>query len=240
MSANGMCWTALTFFSLTLIHTLGVALPNAQAAADNLIPRSYQSVNAGTLIAASQEAGPPDPRTKPTGPADSGSEALDSPSAIKGTPDDIQAFKERIIESQNKGRLGFRKVVLCSSVEGFGIYSPPQPGQAASRILLYFEPSNFSTLVSEGRYIVDLAVDLSIFDAAGKLIGGKEGVLKINRVSRSPVIDLYYKMDINLKKPLKQHIVVTTTLHDRIKNQSVSASYKVNVHSATNKMLDQI
>lgn len=106
--------------------------------------------------------------------------------------------------------------------------------------MLYFEPSNFSTLVSARRYVVDLAVDLSIFDATGKLIGGKENALKINRVSRSPLIDLYYKMEVNLKKPLKQHIVVKTTLHDRIKNQSVSASYKVNVHSARNKMLDQI
>lgn len=125
-------------------------------------------------------------------------------------------------------------------MEGFGIYSPLEPGQAASLILLYFEPSNFSTLVSEGRYVVDLAVDLSIFDAAGKLIGGKENVLKINRVSRSPVIDLYHKMEINLKRLLKEHIVVRTTLCDRIKNQSVSATYRINVQAAGSKILDEI
>jgi len=239
MIAGGTCWTLLAFLFLA-VSQIFLLFPPAHAGTNNMLLRSDQPLNTGLMIAASQDAEPPDPGAKPPGHADSGAEALDSPSAIKGTPDDIQSFKERIIESQNKGRLGFRKVVLCSSVEGFGIYSPLQPGQAASRILLYFEPSNFSTLVSEGRYIVDLAVDLSIFDAAGKLIGGKENVLKINRVSRSPVIDLYYKMDINLKKPLKQHIVVRTTLHDRIKNQSVSASYKVNVHSAADRMLDQI
>ena len=239
MSTIWTCCTALAFSWLTLVQTVG-AFPSATTEADSLRPRPNPSLHAEPLLSASREAAPPDSGDKRTGSADSSSKDQDRSSAIKGTPDEIQSLKAKIIESQNKGNLGFRKVALCSSVEGFGIYSPLEPGQAASRILLHFEPSNFSTLVSAGRYIVDLAVDLSIFDAAGKLIAGKENALKINRVSRSPIIDLYYKMEINLKQPLKQHFIVKTTLRDKIKNQSISASYKVNVHSAKNKMLDQI
>jgi hypothetical protein len=239
MSAIRTCWTTLALSCLIVVQTVG-ALSDAIAETDNLRPLPNRSLDVKLRISTAQDVSRPDSTDKPASPADSGSKDQDKSSAVKGAPDEIQVLKTKIIEFQNNGKLGFRKVALCSSVEGFGIYSLLEPGQAASRILLYFEPSNFSTLVSAGRYIVDLAVDLSIFNAAGKLIAGKENALKINRVSRSPIIDLYYKMEINLKRPLKQHIIVKTTLRDKIKNQSISASYKVNVHSAKDKMLDQI
>ncbi|MBI4962094.1 MAG: hypothetical protein HY913_02345 [Desulfomonile tiedjei] len=220
MTAAATCRTALAFLALVLA----------------------QAMEAFPVIAASQDPGSSAvSETKPGSPAGSASDQGQSGSpTTKDSPDEVRILREKIIELQNKGRLGFRKVELCSSVEGFGVYSPLEQGQQASRIVLYFEPSNFSTLISEGRYVVDLTVDLSIFDAAGKLIAGKENVLKINRVSRSPVIDLYYKMEINLKKPMQQHFVIKTTLHDKIKNQAVSASYKVDVRSPTNRMLDRI
>ena len=153
------------------------------------------------LLAASDEAEvkkePPAPLPQDRGASQSG----ELGNAQTKETSEIQKLKEKIIELQNKSKLGFRKVVLCNSIEGFGLYSPFEPGQPFTRILLYFEPSNVSTLVSEGRFIVDLAVDVFLVDTDGKVIGGKQ--FKINKVSRSPILDLYYKLEMNVKMPLK-------------------------------------
>jgi hypothetical protein len=108
-------------------------------------------------------------------------------------PDEVQALKQRIIELQNKGKLGFRKIVRCRSVEGFGAYSPLEPGQPVSKIVFYCEPSNVNTMISGDRYVIDCAVDAFLMDSTGRLLIGKENIVKINRVSRSPVMDLYFK-----------------------------------------------
>jgi|GEM_PF-1285077 len=153
---------------------------------------------------------------------------------------EIQKLKEQIIDLQNKSKLGFRKVVLCNSVEGFGLYSPFELGQPLASVLLYFEPSNVSTLISEGRFIVDLAVDVFLLDGSGKVIGGKQNMLKINKISRSPILDLYYKLEMKMKKPLKRDFLMKTVLHDRIKNQSTSMTYKINMEPKDAKPLQPI
>lgn len=40
------------------------------------------------------------------------------------TQDEVATFKERIIKLRNKGKLRFRKIVPCKSVESFGSYTP--------------------------------------------------------------------------------------------------------------------
>lgn len=49
---------------------------------------------------------------------------------------EIAQLKKRIIELQNKGKLGFRKLVACSSVEGFGVYSPLKQGDRITSLVL--------------------------------------------------------------------------------------------------------
>lgn len=45
-----------------------------------------------------------------------------------GQADEILKLKEKIIELQNKGELGFRNFNLCSNILGFGSYVPlPEP-----------------------------------------------------------------------------------------------------------------
>ncbi len=202
-------------------------------------PGTHDSISL-KLLAASDEAEvkkeppPPSPQDRA---ASQGEELGDAPT--KETSE-IQKLKEKIIDLQNKSKLGFRKVVLCNSIEGFGLYSPFEPRQPLNRVLLYFEPSNVSTLVSEGRFIVDLAVDVFLLDGSGKVIGGKQNMLKINRISRSPILDLYYKLEMGVKVPLKREILMKTVLHDRIKNQSTSITYKVNMEPNSAKPLQPI
>jgi hypothetical protein len=154
--------------------------------------------------------------------------------------DEVTRLKEQIVEAQNRGKLGFRKVVACSSVERFGVYSPLQPGAPISRLVLYFEPSNYSTLVTGDRHIIDCSVDLFVFNDKGKLIVGKKGILKMRRISRSPILDLFYKIRVDLKKSLRGDIVIKTVLHDNIKNDSVSANYRINVKSGKDRFLDGV
>lgn len=154
--------------------------------------------------------------------------------------DEVWMLKKKIIELQNKGKLGFRKVVPCSSVERYGVYSPMDSGVSSPNFVLYVEPLNYSTMVTQDRYIVDCSVDLILADPTGKVLGGKKGILSINRISRSPILDLFYKIQINARKPLKQGFIIRTVLHDKIKNQSVGASFKVNVHPGGKSVLDQI
>jgi hypothetical protein len=155
-------------------------------------------------------------------------------------PEEVEQLKQKILDVQNKGKLGFRKVVPCSSVEGYGVYAPLKPGEPVTRVIFYFEPKNVSTLISGDRYVIDLAVDLFILDTTGKVIGGKENMLKLSRVSHSPVLDVFYKMDLKVKEPLKQDLIVKTVLRDNIKNETVTATYRLNVGSKGQKLLDRI
>jgi hypothetical protein len=155
-------------------------------------------------------------------------------------PDQVQALKQQIIELQNKGKLGFRKIVACSTVEGFGIYSPLTPGQSAPRIVFYCEPSNVSTLVSEGRYVIDCTVDAILMDLTGKPLLGKQNVVKMSRTSRSPVMDLYFKIEINLQKLPARQVIAKIMLHDKVKNQSVTSTQRISVEGGSKKGLGDI
>ncbi|MBI5252132.1 MAG: hypothetical protein HY912_21770 [Desulfomonile tiedjei] len=156
------------------------------------------------------------------------------------TSRDVEALKARIIELQNNGKLGFRKIVLCRSVEGFGAYSPLEPGDPVSKIVFYCEPSNVSTMLSGDRYIIDCTIDAFLMDSSGKVLLSKENAIKLSRVSRSPVMDLLFKFEINLQKLATRSLILKIVMHDKIKNQSVSATRKINLDRSPKKMLDKI
>ena len=154
---------------------------------------------------------------------------------------EVSSLKAKIIETQNKGRLGFNKIVSCKSVEGFGIYAPVESAQPISKLIFYVEPANYSTLISADRYIIDCSVDFQILDASGKPIISNENALKINRVSRSPILDLFFRIEMNLKSVKKlETMFVRVVLHDKIKNQSASANLKVKMEGGKPKPEEQI
>ena len=155
--------------------------------------------------------------------------------------EEVSILKEKILELQNQSDLGFGKVVPCKAVEGYGIYSPLEAGQPGSKVIFYVEPANYGVLKSEGRYIIDCAVDLFIYDTSGKLITGNENARKINKVSRSPILDLYFTVELNINKTVKQRsFIVKMVLNDRIKNKSASSSHRVELGSVSKKQGDSI
>jgi len=70
----------------------------AAAQADNPMQSPNHFAGAAVLVTTTQGTTAPNPAAKPADPAKSGPEAQDSPSAIKGTPDEIQVLEEQIIE----------------------------------------------------------------------------------------------------------------------------------------------
>ena len=164
------------------------------------------------------------------------------PTNAKDNPSqEITRLKASIIDIQNKSRLGFNKIIICKSVDAFGVYSPLEPSTPTNKLVFYVEPANFSTLQSADRYIVDCALDIQILDINGKAVLSSESVSKINRISRSPVLDLYFKVELNLKMEKKPEImVVRIVLHDKIKNQSASANIKVKMEGGKSRKEEQI
>ncbi len=154
---------------------------------------------------------------------------------------DIINLKSKIIELQNNSKLGFNKIVPCKSVEGFGVYSPLEPSTPSNKLLFYIEPANYSTLVSGDRYILDCAIELQILDGAGKPVTSTASPMKINRISRSPILDFFFKIELNLKMAKKpEPLLVRIVLHDKIKNQSAGANLKIKLEPGKSKKDEQI
>jgi hypothetical protein len=149
------------------------------------------------------------------------------------TSDEVAVLKERIIELRNKGKLGFRKIVPCKSVESFGAYSPIEAGSPVRHITIYVEPENVSTLVSDGKYIINCSVEILLIGPDGKVRAGKKGA--INRVSRSPVIDIYFKFQIKPTKLQPAPMAIKLVLRDRIKEQTASFTLRLNQKSKKDK-----
>src|SRR5271157_2305185 len=112
-----------------------------------------QIMSAGSMLAAATETGNSGPGKETDASGTHGNSVSGQPekkeSAGAEAPDEAQALKQKIIELQNKGKLGFRKIVLCRSAEGFGVYAPLDLGQPVSKLVFYCEPSNVSTMLSE-------------------------------------------------------------------------------------------
>lgn len=172
----------------------------------------------------------------------SASEAEKQIVAPKDSPaQEITNLKASIIDLQNKSRLGFNKIVTCKSVDAFGVYSPLEQSTPTNKLIFYVEPANFSTLQSADRYIVDCTIDLQILDIHGKPLLSSENASKINRISRSPILDLYFKIELNLKMEKKPAtMLVRIVLHDKIKNQSASANIRIKMEGGKPKQEEQI
>ncbi len=229
------------FLPIFAVCFLGLSLPHGQVESREELVDYGQSprVAGGAFYLTQSESTMNDEKLPGPGEKEPAKVEQKIPHQEQG-PDQIKHLRDQIVELQNKGKLGFRKVVVCSSVEGFGVYSPIEPGQPLSKLILYVEPENVSTLLSNDRYIVDCGVSFGIVDSAGKgLIGAKN--LKFNKVSRSPILDLHYKIELDPKKLASGQLFFKMTLNDKIKNQSASITTKFSLQSARQKKpLDRI
>lgn len=114
--------------------------------------------------------------------------------------DEILDLKEKIIDLQNKGILGFQNFTLCSKIFGFGSYVPlEQPVvDKNGSLLVYYEPSNVYTSRKEGLYEIWYTQDMVLLDGKGEVVQEWKDILEFHYTTRKPVLDLFARNSLDL------------------------------------------
>lgn len=113
---------------------------------------------------------------------------------------EILKLKEKIIEIQNKGDLGFRSFAFCSTIIGFGSYVPLSGTvlDKSGELLVYYEPVNVFTSRKEGLYEVWYTQDMVLLDEKGAILQEWPNALDFHYTTRTPVMDLWAQNNITL------------------------------------------
>jgi len=114
--------------------------------------------------------------------------------------DEILKLKEKIIELQNKGELGFRNFTFCSKILGFASYVPLENSviDKNGELLVYYEPVNIFTNKNQGIYEVWFTQDMIVLDAQGTVIQEWKDILVYRQSTRLPVLDVYAQDNVSL------------------------------------------
>ena len=113
---------------------------------------------------------------------------------------EILKLKEKIIEIQNKGDLGFRNFAFCSAIIGFGSYVPLSRAELDKNgeLLVYYEPVNVFTSRKEGLYEVWYTQDMVLLDEKEAVLQEWPNALDFHYTTRTPVMDLWAQNNITL------------------------------------------
>ncbi|MCD6231794.1 hypothetical protein J7K28_04095 [Candidatus Aerophobetes bacterium] len=147
------------------------------------------------------------------------------------TSQTILCLKKAILQLQNKSELGFRNFYLCSVIKTLGDYAPlPEPKiKKDGELLLYFEPANLYTRISERKYEFWFIQDAILTDKEGKEIWSKEGFLEMHYITSTPVLDVYVHNTLGLGGLSPGKYVYTVILHDRFRNKSAKKSVEFEI-----------
>jgi len=82
----------------------------------------------------------------------------------------VAQLKERIIDIQNQGKLGFRNFTLCSNTIGYGQYVsvPNNKVKAGTTVYFYYEPVNLYTNRRNGGYHIWYTQDIILTTEDGQ------------------------------------------------------------------------
>jgi hypothetical protein len=139
---------------------------------------------------------------------------------------EILKLKNQIIDLQNKGKLGFKDVTICSKIVGFGSYVPTERPEVAQggELLIYYEPINVFTNRVKGRYEVWYSQDLILLSEDGQVLYESEHLLDFHYMSRTPVFDLYAQNTLSLGNLPPGGYVYKAVLHDKLKDAAAEYS----------------
>jgi hypothetical protein len=143
---------------------------------------------------------------------------------VFGQADDVLKLKEKIIELQNKGELGFRNFTICSNIIGFGSYVPvAAPAfKAGDQILFYYEPLNVFTGRREGLYEIWYTQDMIVLDAKGNTLLNKADALDFHYTSKTPVLDLYATNSLDVSGLAPGKYQFKAVLKDKLRNMQIA------------------
>ena len=115
--------------------------------------------------------------------------------------DEILKLKEKIIELQNKGNLGYANFTMCSKIIGFASYVPlSEPVlDKNGTLLIYYEPVNVYTNRKDGLYEIWYTQDMTLLKENGEVLSHWNDILTFHYTTQKPVMDLFAQNSIELK-----------------------------------------
>lgn len=145
---------------------------------------------------------------------------------VFGAEDEVLKLKNRIIEIQNKGQLGFQGLTFCSKILGFGSYVPLKEPiiDKDGKLLVYYEPRNVYTNKRDDLYEIWYTQDLALLNEKGEVLQEWNGFLDFHYMSKKPVLDMFAQNSLNLQgsglPPGKYKVGLT--LNDKLRGASVT------------------
>lgn len=118
--------------------------------------------------------------------------------------DEILDLKEKIIDLQNKGKLGFANFTFCSKIMGFASYVPLQEPviDKNGTLLIYYEPINIFTNRKDDLYEIWYTQDMTLLKENGEVVSHWNDILTFHYTTKKPVMDLFAQNSIELKGQL--------------------------------------
>lgn len=118
--------------------------------------------------------------------------------------DEILKLKEKIIDLQNNGELGFTDFSPCSKIMGFASYVPLSEAVVDKNgtLLIYYEPVNVFTNKRDGLYEIWYTQDMTILSEDSEVISHWNDILTFHYTTKKPVMDLFAQNSIDLKGQL--------------------------------------
>lgn len=146
-------------------------------------------------------------------------------------PDTVEQLKERIIDKENAGKLGFRQFTLCTKIDGFGQFEPAVGVKvpAGTKLQFYYEPQNLFTKRADGSYQKWFTQDMIVRDANGKELLRKDGALDFNYKTKTPVFDVFGTNSLSLGELPPGKYEFEAVLHDQLSKQDARYVFKFEI-----------
>jgi hypothetical protein len=138
---------------------------------------------------------------------------------------EILGLKEKIIDLQNNGDLGFTDFIPCSEIMGFASYVPlSEPViDKNGTLLIYYEPANVFTNKRDGLYEIWYTQDMTILTEDSEVISHWNDILTFHYMTKKPVMDLFAQNSIDLKGQLQAgKYKFKATLKDKLSKKTAT------------------
>ncbi len=147
--------------------------------------------------------------------------------SINAQESKVAQLKEKIIDLQNEGKLGFKNFFLCTNIIGYGQYVAANTNKvkAGTEIYFYYEPQNLFTNRSNSGYHVWYTQDMIVLDAKGKEIYNGPEMLNFNYQTTAPVLDYYATNSLSLGNLPTGKYTFKAVMHDKLKNAEAVYTY---------------
>ncbi len=101
---------------------------------------------------------------------------------------------------------------------------PDNRVKAGDIIFFYFEPQNPSTKKTGEQYEIWLTEDMIVLNAQKQEVFKKENAAEIHYQTNTPHLDIYGVYQLTLDKISPGQYIFKAILHDKIKNETASAT----------------